>query len=90
MVLVVRGISRSKFLKQVIDKSDMKFLVLLLLFVSLSAQSAVRFNPNNNMWEGNICMNNIGWQFVDWRPLGSLCWIHIPGRQPMQGTIINL
>jgi hypothetical protein len=68
----------------------MKYIIsILLLALAIPTNAAVRFNPQTKMWEGNICMNNIGWQFVDWRPIGSLCWVHMPGRPPMQGIIIN-
>ncbi len=68
----------------------MKYIIfILLVIVSFTANSAVRLNPQTKMWEGNICMNNIGWQIVNWQLLGSLCWIHMPGRPPMQGIIVN-
>lgn len=67
-----------------------KLVVLMLLFFSLSVNSAVRWNQFNRTWEGNICMNNIGWQIVNWQPLGSMCMINIPGYPMMQGIIVNL
>lgn len=41
------------------------------------------------IYEGNICMNNIGWQVVNWQPLGSICYVRLPNGQVMQGIIIN-
>jgi hypothetical protein len=68
----------------------MKYIIsLLLLTFSITANSAVRWNPVVRMWEGNVCMNNIGWQVIQWQALGSICWINLPGRPPMQGIIIN-
>lgn len=68
----------------------MKILIcLILLVISLNLNAAVRFNTMTGLWEGNICMNNVAWQFVNWQPLGSLCWLQLPGRPPMQGIIVN-
>jgi hypothetical protein len=68
----------------------MKYIIsLLVLTFSITANSAVRWNQTLRIWEGNICMNNLGWQVVNWQPLGSLCWMQLPGRPPMQGIIIN-
>lgn len=68
----------------------MKYIILVLLcFTALSANSAVRWNPRLQIWEGNICMNNTGWQIVPWQPLGALCIIQLPGYPRMQGVIIN-
>lgn len=68
----------------------MKLLVLILLLISHSSvYSAVRWNSMTKLWEGNICMNNVGWQVVAWQPLGSICRITLPGYPHMQGIIIN-
>lgn len=68
----------------------MKYIIFILLFlITLPAESAVRWNQTLRVWEGNICMNNVGWQIVNWQPLGSLCTIQIPGYPRMQGVIIN-
>ena len=68
----------------------MKYIVCIFLLVfSFTASSAVRWNPHLRIYEGNICMNNMGWVIVNWQPLGSLCWMQLPGRPPMQGIIIN-
>ncbi len=66
------------------------FLLFILLYVfAVSVNAAVRFNPYTNMWEGNICMNHAGWQIVNWQPLGTMCWLNVPGYGRMQGVIIN-
>ena len=57
--------------------------------LSFTANSAVRWNPMLRIYEGNICMNNIGWQVVNWQPLGSICYVRLPNGQVMQGIIIN-
>ncbi len=69
----------------------MKYCLVLILSLLLikPLNAAVKFNPMSGLWEGNICMNNIAWQFVNWQPLGSLCWIQLPGRPPTQGIIVN-
>lgn len=68
----------------------MKYLIFIsLLIASFSAAPAVRWNPQLGIFEGNICMNNVGWQVVPWQPLGSLCIIQLPGYPRMQGVIIN-
>lgn len=64
-------------------------LSILLCMFTVSANSAVRFNPIYNMWEGNICMNSSRWQIVNYQPLGSICWMNVPGIGRMQGIIIN-
>ena len=66
------------------------FILLILLLLSFSVESAVRYNPQTRTWEGNICMNNTVWQVVNWQPLGSLCIIQLPGHPRMQGIIINV
>lgn len=63
--------------------------VLFLGLFASTADSAVRWNPNTRMWEGNICMNNYGWQTVNWQPLGSMCMMSLPGLGATQGVIIN-
>lgn len=65
------------------------FILFLLLTFSTISEAAVRWNPHLGVWEGNICMNNMGWQFVNWQPLGSLCYMRLPNGQIMQGIIIN-
>lgn len=67
-----------------------KLVFTMLLLFSLSANSAVRWNQYNRTWEGNVCMNNVGWQIVNWQPLGSMCMINISGYPMMQGIIVNL
>ncbi len=68
----------------------MKYIaVILLLFLSVAVNAAVRYNPHLRIFEGNICMNNVGWQMVEWRPLGSICYMQLPNGQIMQGIIIN-
>jgi len=68
----------------------MRILTFFLLFtLCTTLNAAVRWNPNLRVWEGNVCMNNMGWQIVNWQPIGSICLIQIPGRPPMQGIIIN-
>jgi len=57
--------------------------------LSFTANSAVRWNPMLRIYEGNICMNNIGWQVVPWLPLGSICYMQLPNGQVLQGIIIN-
>jgi hypothetical protein len=64
--------------------------IAVLLLSSTASLSAVRYNPLGGYYEGNICMNNLGWQYVNWQPLGSLCRIQLPGYPPMQGIIVNL
>ena len=68
----------------------MKYLaIILLLLISFTVNAAVRYNPHLRIYEGNICMNNIGWQIVQWQPLGSICYMRAPNGQMMQGIIIN-
>jgi hypothetical protein len=68
----------------------MKSLIIFLLLTFATVSNAeVRWNPVLRIWEGNICMNNIGWQVVNWQPLGSLCYMRLPNGQIMQGIIIN-
>lgn len=68
----------------------MKALIFILLVVTTTnISAAVRYNQYTGLWEGNICMNNVAWQFVNWQPLGTLCWLQLPGRPPMQGIVIN-
>lgn len=68
----------------------MKYILFISLFLSsFSAIPAVRWNPQLGIYEGNICMNNVGWQMVAWQPLGSLCVIQLPGYPRMQGIIVN-
>ena len=64
-------------------------LLLVLLVVHTNVWSAVRWNSVTGLWEGNICMNNVGWQVVPFQPLGSICRIALPGYPVMQGIIIN-
>ena len=66
-----------------------KLVFILLWFYVIGANAAVRFNPNYNRWEGNICMNNLAWQFVDWQPIGSICHMFIPNYGRVSGVIIN-
>ena len=68
----------------------MKYIVfILLLLLSFAVNAAVRYNPQLRIFEGNICMNNMGWQVVQWQPLGSICYMRLPNGQIMQGIIIN-
>jgi len=64
-------------------------IFLILLTLGFNSNAAVRWNPALRLWEGNICMNNVGWQVVQWQPLGSICRITLPGLPVMQGIIIN-
>jgi len=64
-------------------------IFLILLIAGFNADAAVRWNPTTRIWEGNVCMNSVGWQIVNWQPVGSICMIQFPGRPPMQGIIIN-
>lgn len=66
------------------------FAILIVLFLSIEqAHSAVRYNPYTGFWEGNICMNSLGWAFVPWQPIGSLCMFQHPSGRVYQGVIIN-
>lgn len=66
-----------------------KIVVALALFaVSLPSYSLVRYNPITGHWEGNICVNNLGWAIVAFQPIGSLCRFVVNNRL-QQGIIIN-
>ena len=68
----------------------MKYIAFtLLLLLSFTINAAVRWNPTLRIYEGNICMNNIGWQSVQWQLLGSVCYMRLPNGHMMQGIIIN-
>lgn len=66
-----------------------KLLALLLIFTSISAFSAVRYNSFTKMWEGNVCANQMGWNFTNWQPIGSMCTIRFNNGSSALGIIIN-
>lgn len=61
-----------------------QILSILALLLSLNVFALVRFNPNTGLWEGNICMTNLGWAYVEFQPIGSVCFVETP-----QGRIIG-
>lgn len=65
------------------------FLAIFLLFFTVSAQSAVRWNPHTRLWEGNICVNPWAWTYVPFQPVGTLCVIRMPNGAVTQGIIAN-
>ena len=50
-----------------------KLLFVLLLLVSFPAVSEIILGPNG-VWYGNICIVPRGWQYVQWQPVGSVCY----------------
>jgi hypothetical protein len=48
-------------------------LFLLLLALPLSATSEVVRGPNG-IWYGNMCQTQRGWQYVQFQPVGSVCF----------------
>lgn len=64
-------------------------LLLLILMFSGSVSSAVRFNQFTGLWEGNICMTNLGWGFVPFQPIGSYCFLIGMNGVKVFGMIIN-
>lgn len=64
-------------------------LAVFLLFFTLSAHSAVRWNPQTGLWEGNICASPYAWTYVPFQPIGTLCIIRMPNGHIIQGMIIN-
>lgn len=69
-------------------------IIATLIFVGFitaasSVGAAVRWNHLIGLWEGNVCMNNAGWQIIPWQPVGSMCTM-IVGGMPMRGVVVNL
>ena len=68
----------------------MKIKVLLfLLLISSTCESAIRFNPMTNFWEGNVCANMNTWTYVNFQPIGSFCQIFLPNGMIVPGQIVN-
>ena len=70
-------------------KYSLCIFLSILLVCSFPSFAAVRWNPYMGLWEGNICMNNAGWQVVAWQPVGSICTMFWGG-MPLRGVIVNL
>lgn len=65
-----------------------KFLIVFVMLIPLNAISEVRYNPVSGLWEGNVCMTQYGWAFVNYQPIGSICTVHTPAG-PVKGRIVN-
>lgn len=52
----------------------MKFLigVIFLLLCNIAYSTVIR-GPDGR-WYGNICVTQIGWEMINWQPLGSICY----------------
>lgn len=51
----------------------MKVLLILFLSLPIIANAEVIFGPNGVLY-GNVCQTQMGWQYVPWQPVGSLCY----------------
>ena len=52
----------------------MRKLLFILCFLPTIALAAVWWNPQDQVWVGNVCQTPIGWQFVPSAPVGSVCY----------------
>jgi hypothetical protein len=59
-------------------------LLLLLLLPSVASTEVVL--GRDGIWYGNICMNQLGWELVQFQPVGSMCFMP---RFRAYGVIIN-
>lgn len=62
-----------------------KTLFSILLFFPIVANTEVVLG-RDGIWYGNICMNQMGWEAVNFQPVGSMCFM---SRWRTYGVIIN-
>lgn len=65
---------------------NLKIAVFILSMFAGSAFSAIQ-QGSNGVWYGNICHTPVGWAYVNYQPVGTICTVITPSG-PIQGIIL--